>query len=86
MNWWSSPLCLFVLVAIVLPQEAAAASKPNLLFIVTDQHRYDAIGIIQQRMKDYVNKIKVRTPNIDALARRGVTFDTGKLGVSETRT
>jgi arylsulfatase A-like enzyme len=37
--------------------------KPNLLFIITDQHRYDAVG--------YTNRL-VKTPNIDQLASQSV--------------
>ena len=43
------------------------AKKPNFLFIVTDQQRADHLGC-------YGNPI-VRTPNIDSLARRGLSFD-----------
>ncbi|NJL30236.1 MAG: sulfatase-like hydrolase/transferase [Phycisphaerales bacterium] len=39
--------------------------KPNILFIMTDQHRFDAIG--------KVNPL-VKTPNIDKLADRGIRF------------
>ncbi len=41
--------------------------RPNYLFIITDQHRADHLGC-------YGNSI-VRTPNMDALAARGLTFD-----------
>lgn len=39
--------------------------KPNLLFLMTDQHRWDALGCVNPRVK---------TPNMDALARRGIRF------------
>ncbi|MGQ9628987.1 MAG: sulfatase-like hydrolase/transferase [bacterium] len=41
--------------------------KPNILLILTDQHRLDSLGA-------YGNPI-CRTPNIDSLAREGVRFD-----------
>ncbi len=41
--------------------------KPNILFITTDQHRYDAVGC-------YGND-KIRTPNLDRLAAGGVRMD-----------
>ena len=44
-----------------------ATQQPNFLFIITDQHRADHIGC-------YGNDI-VRTPNMDGLAARGLTFD-----------
>jgi arylsulfatase len=40
--------------------------KPNILFIMDDQHRFDYLGCLSA---DFV-----RTPNIDRLASRGVTF------------
>lgn len=40
--------------------------KPNILFIFSDQHRYDCIGY----SKDY----PVKTPNIDRLASEGMWF------------
>ncbi|MFH4967544.1 sulfatase-like hydrolase/transferase [Gaetbulibacter sp. M240] len=40
--------------------------KPNVVFIISDQHKLDASGA-------YGSKIAI-TPNIDALAKTGVTF------------
>lgn len=40
--------------------------KTNILFLQTDQHRWDALGC--------VNPV-VKTPNLDALAARGIRFD-----------
>jgi hypothetical protein len=42
-------------------------TRPNFLFLMTDQHRADHLGC-------YGNAI-VRTPHIDSIAARGVTFD-----------
>jgi arylsulfatase A-like enzyme len=42
-------------------------TRPNILLIVTDQHRADHLGC-------YGNAV-VRTPNIDALAARGLRFE-----------
>ena len=41
-------------------------NKPNILFFFPDQHRFDFVG--------YNPDIPVRTPNLDHLADRGVTF------------
>ena len=41
--------------------------KPNLLFISTDQLRFDCLG--------YKNRYPVKTPNLDRLAARGMDFD-----------
>lgn len=41
-------------------------SKPNILFIIADDHRHDALGIHGDPT--------VKTPTLNALARRGVSF------------
>ncbi|MHC4502188.1 MAG: sulfatase family protein [Planctomycetota bacterium] len=41
--------------------------KPNILWICTDQQRFDALGCYGNRF--------VRTPNVDALARDGTLFE-----------
>ncbi|GAA3640017.1 sulfatase [Microbacterium awajiense] len=50
-----------------VPMARPADSRPNVLLIVSDQHRYDCVGASE----DY----PVSTPHIDALARSGVWFD-----------
>ena len=40
-------------------------NKPNILFLMTDQHRWDALGCVSP---------VVQTPNLDALAARGVRY------------
>ena len=47
-------------------QQAAAGRAPNVLVVLFDKCRTDAIGAYGER--------KVHTPNIDALARSGVRF------------
>ena len=47
-------------------QNVAAADKPNVLYILCDDLRPEAIGCLGSK--------HVRTPHIDALAKRGVTF------------
>jgi len=42
--------------------------KPNILWIMSDEHNYEVAGCYGNRL--------VQTPNMDALAQRGVTFDT----------
>jgi Sulfatase len=48
---------------------------PNIVFIIADQLRYDALGFIQSRMREYDGMLKVRTPNIDRIAASGVSFE-----------
>jgi arylsulfatase len=47
----------------------SATRRPNVLFITTDEQRYDTLGILGNR--------QVRTPNLDALAARGSVFRRG---------
>ncbi|MCA9190786.1 MAG: sulfatase [Planctomycetales bacterium] len=44
-----------------------SAQQPNILFLLTDDQRWDSLGC-------YGNSI-VHTPNLDELSRRSVTFD-----------
>jgi arylsulfatase A-like enzyme len=39
--------------------------QPNIIFLMTDQQRWDALGVVNARIK---------TPNLDRLAREGVLF------------
>jgi arylsulfatase A-like enzyme len=41
--------------------------RPNILFIYTDQQRWDALGANSNR--------DILTPNLDRLAAQGVSFD-----------
>ena len=42
------------------------SSKPNILFLLTDDQRWDALGC--------AGNPNIHTPNMDALARDGVRF------------
>ncbi len=42
-------------------------SKPNIIVIMTDQQRYDTLGINGNE--------KIKTPNLDRLGKEGVVFD-----------
>jgi arylsulfatase A-like enzyme len=46
---------------------AAAADRPNILFIFSDDHAYQAVGAYGSGLNE--------TPHIDRLAREGVRFD-----------
>lgn len=41
--------------------------RPNFVYIITDQHRFDWLGLTGHPL--------VKTPNIDSLAKRGTVFD-----------
>lgn len=53
--------------------QSSAVEKPNLVFILTDQHRFDAIGREQQEA-NIPKQSRIRTPNLDRLSREGAYF------------
>ena len=64
------PFLLFAAVAFplsVLPASAAEPKRPNILFVFSDDHAYQAIGA-------YGSKVN-QTPNLDRLAHEGMRFD-----------
>jgi arylsulfatase A-like enzyme len=46
---------------------AGSAARPNILFILTDDQRFDLLGCAGHPI--------LKTPNVDALAREGIRFD-----------
>ncbi len=48
---------------------AIAADRPNILFIMADDHAYQAISAYGDKRQ------LIQTPNIDRLAREGMRFD-----------
>jgi len=64
-------ICCLLACAFLLASPAnAQAQRPNIVFIFSDDHAYQAIGAYQSYLKDVV-----RTPNIDSLAEQGIRFD-----------
>ena len=49
-------------------------ARPNVLFLMTDQHRFDAIRRTQDLIKEYDGKTKIKTPNLDKLSTEGAYF------------
>jgi arylsulfatase A-like enzyme len=64
MYWRTLLLAAFLILS--LKSHSQTSQKPNLLFIITDQQRYDAMGIAGNTV--------LRTPNLDRLAQRGARF------------
>lgn len=61
---------LFVLLGMLLPSVALAETKqPNIVFIFSDDHAYQAISAYGDAKK------LLDTPNIDRLAKEGMRFD-----------
>eukprot|EP00752_Nemacystus_decipiens_P013664 g12117.t1 len=68
-------LATVLLACLVLtPRPAAAAddqpTPPNIVFIFSDDHAYQALGAYNSYLKDVV-----RTPNLDKLAQQGMLFE-----------
>ncbi|HPD57490.1 MAG TPA: sulfatase [Smithellaceae bacterium] len=58
---------LMGLIGPIIPEALAAAEKkPNILFILTDDHRYDAFSCMGHPV--------VKTPNLDRIANEGANF------------
>src|SRR6185369_16883903 len=51
-------------------QRPAKKEKPNIIFIMSDDHGYQAISAYNDRFKNIAP-----TPNIDRLAKEGMRFD-----------
>ena len=65
----SAASCLLLVPAacLLLQVPARAADRPNILFIMSDDHAYQAIGAYGSNRN--------QTPNIDRLAKEGMRFD-----------
>jgi arylsulfatase A-like enzyme len=53
---------------------ASIARRPNLLFILTDDQRWDALGVVQREQGNQARFPWFTTPNLDRLAAEGVRF------------
>ncbi|MEG1648861.1 MAG: sulfatase-like hydrolase/transferase [Rikenellaceae bacterium] len=65
--------------ATILSANIAAAEKPNVLIIHTDEHSFRTLGCYREILSEreqhiWANSREVETPNIDALAHGGVMF------------
>ena len=59
-------LPVLILVNLVMTV-AAAAERPNIIFLMTDDQRCDNLGCY--------GRAEFKTPNIDKLAKQGVLFE-----------
>ena len=60
-------LCLLQSINTVIAQSKKNAQKPNFVFILTDDHRYDLLGCTGNDL--------IKTPNLDKLAGDGILFN-----------
>jgi len=54
--------------------KAPVRTKPNFLFIYTDDQRYDAMGLVQREQGERARFPWYQSPNMDRLAAEGVRF------------
>jgi len=66
----SLSLAAAVALSVVLPAILTAQGRPNILFIMSDDHTAQAVGAYATLLKD-LNP----TPTIDTLAQEGITFE-----------
>jgi N-acetylglucosamine-6-sulfatase len=72
-NWWVLQtivlLLVFIAAGFFFPGTSWSDSEkpPNIIFILTDDHRWDALGILGHPV--------VETPNLDRLCEEGVRFE-----------
>ncbi len=60
-----------------LSADAAATTadqRPNFIFLVTDDQRWDALGVVQREMGERARFPWFETPNMDRIASEGVRF------------
>mmetsp|Transcript_21380 Transcript_21380/g.31300 ORF Transcript_21380/g.31300 Transcript_21380/m.31300 type:complete len:715 (-) Transcript_21380:230-2374(-) len=63
------------LAALILFYTKLSHGLPNLIFIMTDQQRFDAIRRVQDGLPAYNGRLKIRTPNLDRLSFQGAHFE-----------
>jgi arylsulfatase A-like enzyme len=51
----------------------STGKRPNLIFILTDQQRFDSIGRVQSEL-DVPEKSRIQTPNLNRLSMEGAYF------------
>ena len=63
-----------LLLALLLAGNAAAATRPNVLVILTDDQRWDALGVVQREQGARALFPWFQTPHLDRLAAEGARF------------
>ncbi len=65
---------LLLLSSLLWASVLQAAQRPNLLFVYTDDQRYDAVSVVQKEQGERGRFPWFQTPNMDRLAAEGVRF------------
>lgn len=55
-------------------QSESNPKRPNLIFILTDDQRWDALGVVQREQGEKARFPWLESPNLDRLAREGARF------------
>ena len=68
--------CCVALAVLLLVIRTAHGQQPNVLWILTDDQRYDSIGAFNRILhgRDHSELGYVESPNVDRLAAMGTTF------------
>lgn len=64
----------FSLAALLFASAVFAADKPNIVFLISDDQRYDALSCVQKEQGDKGRFPWFKTPHIDRIAEGGVRF------------
>jgi len=70
----SALILLTALLSAPLAALRAAERKPNFLFICADDHRWDAMGVVQREQGERARFPWFKSPHMDRLAAEGVRF------------
>jgi arylsulfatase A-like enzyme len=68
------PLALVAGASALFAADNAPAHRPNFLFLITDDQRYDALGEVQKEQGAAARWPWFKTPNMDRIANEGVRF------------
>lgn len=60
--------------AMLVSPAVVAAERPNILIMITDDQRYDALSVVQKEQGERARFPWFQTPNLDRLAAEGVRF------------
>jgi arylsulfatase A-like enzyme len=77
---WIGAACLLIVLGRLEPLSASpaapekTAARPNFLFIVTDDQRWDALGVVQREQGKRARFPWFQTPHLDRLAGQGARF------------
>lgn len=59
---------------VAIAEERDGRKPPNILFVYTDDQRWDAMGVVQAEQGEKTRFPWLKTPNMDRLAQEGVRF------------